>query len=406
MAQQRRDATGAFWVADVLPQAHAQADWRRVRGYYEQHVQMGDIRTPVPIELCEGLANSLLQASASYSGCEERMCEHALAVLADVDGLERVDVDRSRGYYEDERLAATRRADAPIRQPGLMETVVETCRRRRDVRSLREVFKDTPTSGLIIGSTVYGPYYNVRGNRRGNDASDLDCLIIVEDVEALDDLSGQLAGIPCVAAPDLEHLGRRARIFADRLYDGRTVFSHKIGLWGEGMPDNLLPREVGRPGYPLSLHIMTRSVLDHIVVAAAPRLVADMTGTQRTVQDYREVPRALGDVVRTFAGRRYDLPLATVSVEQGCVRSPRVYYIDELGAYCPGFYQMMLIPQPTVPWDSLDIRPALDRFRAKLAERVRHEAERRPFAMLRPSFAHIRRDAFAPQIVRSLDDGY
>jgi hypothetical protein len=66
----------------------------------------------------------------------------------------------------------------------------------------------------------------------------------------------------------------------------------------------------------------------------------------------------------------------------------------------------MLFPQADLLWDNTDVRPAIDEFQRKLRERIRYEATRRRHAMLRPSFAHIRRAAFAPAIINLLDSGY
>jgi hypothetical protein len=156
----------------------------------------------------------------------------------------------------------------------------------------------------------------------------------------------------------------------------------------------------------LSLHVITRRVLDHVLVSSTPRLLAETAGARRTVQDYREQPKAHREHLRTFAGLHHYLNVGSVPVADGFLRSSSAYRIDELDAYCPGFYQMMLIPQPVPLWDNLHILPVLDGFRDKLAERLAYEVARQPHMMLRLSFAHVRREMFAPRIIRSLDTAY
>jgi hypothetical protein len=216
-------AEHVLWVGDVLPVAYAHANWLRIRGYYRQ---LSDIarfsRTWIPTELREALADALLGISARYAGHEDLMCEHALAVFADVDGRESVDLVQWRDYYENDRLILARpTGPATRRLPNLMESVIETCRRRRDARRLREAFGDTPTSATVIGSTVYGPFYNVRGNRRESDASDLDCILVVEDIDGLEGIAERLAALRCASEVDVARFVRRARIFASDRYRQR-----------------------------------------------------------------------------------------------------------------------------------------------------------------------------------------
>jgi hypothetical protein len=66
----------------------------------------------------------------------------------------------------------------------------------------------------------------------------------------------------------------------------------------------------------------------------------------------------------------------------------------------------MILPRPDLLWDELDISPSLDEFQQKIAERVRYEKDKQVYAILRLSFAHIRRNVFAPRIIKLLDDGY
>ncbi|MGY3518587.1 hypothetical protein ACVMYR_20065 [Micromonospora sp. PTRAS2] len=393
-------------LADLLPAAERRADWRHVRGLHRQHVQFADGGgARVPAVLREALADAILDVSSSYAGHEDELVEHGLAVLADVEGHEIVDEELFRAYYEDDRFTPGG-GDDPTgrRQPGLFEALVETCRRRRDARGLRDALRGTGTSGLLIGSTSYGRFHNVRGNRNGTAASDLDFVVVVDDPAILGCVDGLLAtALPGVPAADLDRMRHRAEVFTGGLDDGRTVFSHKLRLWADGAPDPMLPAGVAASDYLVSLHFLTRPVLDYVLVASTPRLRRDAAGARRTVHDYREAPVTRRDHHRTFAGRSYQLPLDTVATEGGHLTSPRVYYIDDFDSYCPGFFQTMLLPRPDVLWDGLDVAPALDQFQRKISERVRYEADRPPHAMVRQSFAHVRRDAFAPRVIRLLD---
>jgi hypothetical protein len=237
-------------------------------------------------------------------------------------------------------------------------------------------------------------------------ASDLDVIIVIEHADALSGIAASLTALPGVPISDVDHFVRRACVFAGELDDGMTVFSHKIRLWADGTSDPVLPSGVAAGDYLLSLHVMTRPVLDYVLVTSTPRLLKETAGARRTLRDYRESLTGRWDDLYDFAGRRHRSRLDAVSVPGGCLRSPRVYYFDELNCYFPGFYQTMLFPQPDLLWDDLDVRPAIDEFQRKLTERIRFEADQRGHAMLRPSFAHVRRGVFTPQVIKLLDAGY
>lgn len=395
-------------VADVLPEAHRRADWRAVRALFRQLLQFAEHdRERIPAELTEAFALELREASScsGYVRPGEQSCEHALAILAEVEGHETLDVAVYRRYYEDDRFTGPPSKDTTLvrRRSAPFEAVVETARRIRDANQLREALRNTESSGLPAGSTVYGGFYNVRGNRRGQPASDLDIIVAVGDAQQLPAATEALSTLPGVRPADVDRFARRCRVFADSLDDGRTVLSHKITLWGDGSADPMLPGEVARAEYLLSLHFVTPTVLDYILVASTPRLLQEVAGNHRSVRDYRESPARRHDHVRTLTGRSYLLGLDTRPAECGFLRSTRVYYIDESDHYCPGFFQTMFLPQPEPLWDSLDVRPALQTFYRTLAERVLYERGKHPHTMILPSFAHVRRDAFAPQVIKKLD---
>lgn len=162
-------------VAELLPAAERQADWRRLRALYQQRLQIltGGGPGNVPGPLADAIADAVRRISWSYDGREDLMCEHVLAVLADVDRHETVDLDLFRAYFTDDRGVAPATPGRDVRrQPSIYEATVETGRRLRDVRTLRKALLGTPTSGLLVGSTSYAPFSYVRGNRHGTAASD------------------------------------------------------------------------------------------------------------------------------------------------------------------------------------------------------------------------------------------
>jgi hypothetical protein len=397
------DRRYARTVADVLPDAARSADWRPVRVVYRQarSIVAGPVPATPPLELLERLAEELDRIATSYSGREEHLCLHLLAVLADEDGHEVIDDRLVRQYYTDRSL----RGDPPRtarRAPAVLEAAVETCRRVIDARRIGVALRGTGTSGLLCGSANYGRFLNVRGGDDDTDPSDLDLIVALPDVGSLATVVEHLRAVAAIEPADLDRLDRRRTVFVRDLDDGRTTFSHKLRLRTAPM----LPGDPVAPTYRLSLHLVTRPVLDYLLVTSSPRLIEDAIGSRRTITDYRETPTDRRDEQRTFTGRTHYLESTVRPAEAGLLRSTGVYSVDAAGHYSPGFFQTMLLPQPETLWDEMNIQPELADFRRKIAERVRHEREANPFALILPSLAHLRLGIFAPRVIAFLDEGY
>jgi hypothetical protein len=388
-------------VADLLPEADAMADWRRVVRLYRQIVEFGGSE-PAPPLLRGALAQAMHDVSASYLGQEEHMCAHGLAMLANDEGHERFDTALWTSYYLDVRFAV-RRAVRPLPTP--YESLVETSRRLRDARALRSTLHDTGTTGLLAGSISYGRFYNVRGHRPDAQASDLDLFVVLPDSGSLDDVVDRLGSVPFASRAAVDKLGARSRIFADRFDDGRTILSHKVECWDD-RSDPALPGGAVQGIYLLSVHLITRPVLDYLLVDSTPRIRREVAGTRRSIRDYRDRTTRRRDLHRTFAGRACALDSDSVAVPGGHMRTTDFYRIDEHDFYSPGLYQSMLLPAPDLLWgDEPGALPRLRRFHRKLDERVRYEATVHRYALLRPSLAHVRRDAFAPWVIERIDAG-
>ncbi|MFF2555121.1 hypothetical protein ACFVUS_29240 [Nocardia sp. NPDC058058] len=395
------DPNGVLSISDILPEADRRADWSRVRALFEQQIRIADSGGTTPAELRDAFSDAVEQIATSYTDREADLALHALAVLGDVECAEFIDDALRRKHYDDDRFGRDTVAEGR-RRPSPYEAIVETCRRVRDARQLCMALRGTGTSGLLIGSVSYGRYHNVRGNRLGTSASDLDCLVIAQDSEILDRITTGIAAVPGLTAAEVDRFDDRTRLFRRDFDDGKTVFSHKFRLWSDTTPDAVLPITVAPVEYQLSLHIMSLPVLERILVSGTPRLLRELMGVRRTVRDYRQTQATRQDEVFDFSGRRDASPLDADEVEGGWLIAPRVYHLDQFDSYFPGFYQTMLFPRPTTLWDELGIAAVIDEFQRKISERLRYEATRRPSTLLRHDFAHVRRTVFAPSVIRSL----
>jgi hypothetical protein len=394
-----------LWVGDILPHVDRSGGWAVVHGLSQQIARVrADGSGQVPDELREALVDAIVRVSLDYAGEEAMLCELGLAIFAAADGHEVVDLDLRRKYYTGGRWALGQAGTSGSRRrPSPYESLVETCRRRRDARSLRYALRVTGTAGLIIGSMSYGPFANVRGNRPGEPASDIDLLVSVDDPGVLGAAAERLRTVPGIAVADVDRLLLRAQLFVDRFNDGKTILSHKVRLWASDGPDSLLPSCIGPADYLLSIHFLLPSVFEHVLMESASLLAQNLTGSRRTVRDYRAVEARREDQIYTFERRSYRLPLQVVNVEEGYVTSPSVCFFDEAGSYCPGFYQTMLFPPWEIIWDNNDMQLALKMFWRKIIERARSESLRKGDALILPSFAHVRREVLTRRAIKIMD---
>jgi hypothetical protein len=397
------DQSPSRLVSDVLPEANGTADWRMVRALHQQRVEALDENRPshVADELMKDFADAMRQVSSSYSGNERQLCMHALAVMANIENHEEVDLELFRLYYDDSRLSPASGIETR-RRPSTFESVVETARRLRDVNMLVHAFSGTRSSALLCGSMHYGRFSDVRGGRGGEPASDLDVIVVLESIDALDDVLRSLAKLRNVSVDSVRSFERRCEIYRRLAHHDRMVFSHKFELWPQGSVDEILPAGVAEQGYPLSIHFLTRSVLGYILVASTPQLHTELAGERRTITDYRETATQRKDHLRTFAGRNYYMDLDIVQAEGGWLRKSRVYHVDERGSYCPGFYQTILLPSPEVLWDGAKVSSILETFHRKISSRMDQE-RRTTERILRPSFAHPRRSVFSSAVIKFID---
>ncbi|NKE59963.1 hypothetical protein FXN61_25450 [Lentzea sp. PSKA42] len=383
------------YVCEVLLAANRTANWGRTRGLYEQIRHIHRSARPVPGVVRDALAEDLAGLAFSYEGQEHLFAEHALGVLAEVDGRETFDSALFLEYYLD-------RSGVADGFPSLLETVVETSRRHRDARRFAQALAGTSTSCVLCGSMSYGPFYNVHGHHDEKPASDLDLVIVIDNAAQLDGIAERMLGLDGVDHTSVEQLRARAAVFVDRFDDGATAFSHKVRLWTNEV-DQWLDGTGLRGDYVVSLHFLTRRVLGYVLVESSAELTRSGAGRLRNVRDFRDTATQRADLPRTFAGREYPAAPQVEEVEAGWLRWATAYLFDETDSYCPGFLQTILLPEPKVLWDGLGVRAPIVTFVRKLHDRCRLERGSNPNALLRPSLAHVRLDVFAPHVVRRFD---
>jgi hypothetical protein len=302
------------------------------------------------------------------------------------------------------------------RRPTPFESLVETARRLRDVRSFRELLlRGIDSAGFVGGSTSYGRFFNVTGAHEDpssheiHSASDLDVLVIVpedqlqEVPDRLKEWSGSDLTDVTAMANRLESYGRFCRSSRDAR---RSIFSHKIRMWHDAeFPDPLASDYSFIPAYMTSIHLCTPEAFEWLTAADLHRLGDGTTSTRREIKDFRETESVRNDAQRDFAGRNVRFEIQNTEFENSWVRTSFAFRVTNNGCYHPGFFQNLILPMFDLEWDFRDvsIRDKTADFRNKIQERLREERRNRPFEHLQISFSHARREVFAPHVVRHVD---
>lgn len=393
----------SFRIADLVSMAaqNPECQWPRIHALYRQYGELaGHPHTDETRrqDLHAAMAEALGEASLHVS--PDQLIMGALATFADVDHHDSLDRTTARALYQDPRFTASPTPADLLPSPA--ESVIETGRRLRDAQSVRTVMADTPTTGIQCGSVSLGPYFSVRGGRRTAPASDLDMIIVYAD-DTLVDVADQLLGVPGASTDDVHRLISRTKIFK-RFDDDQTVLSHKLHMW-RNAPDPLYPMALGAE-YGLSIHFISNSLLEYIVVDSSDHLTVTEAAARRPIRDYRNTPTDRPDVLYSFTGHPTEFDPQLTTVDQGYFRRTSVYVITRDDRYHPGFYHTVTQPELDLLWDSDNVANRYRPLQQKLRERYRYERDRDPYTLMRPSLAHVRLPRLAPHMIAAIDDTY
>lgn len=312
------------------------------------------------------------------------------------------------------------------RLPKPYETIVETMRRLRDARVIERQTSGVQVSAILGGSTSYGRFYNVRGKASpgtrdamlGNfpfrnvlegdqpprnwgkvdDASDLDFLLVVDEMTSLPNLLDALGRVDFINRDDLEAAQRRAELYRGLQRDAPIVFSQKFRLHDRKPDPDVL--DVGSsPEYKLSLHVTSRDTFGHIIHEG--RFFED--NQSAVIFDYRADPPSRG-IRRGFDGYEESFDQEAVQEPGGFVVEQRVFEVTQ-GRFLPGLFQQMILPAFEARWEHplLELQLPLTEFKWKVIDRLRAERWRYPSKQQSLSLTHVRYHVFSPHVRRRTD---
>ena len=273
--------------------------WDRVQALAEQCLRLSTADTPyVPAKVPDFLGWLLARLSNSYYGQESVFFSKAVERFTQAaENVYKREVSREEIYeltcYPNKRNVEGRRS------PGFAESTIETTRRLRDIRLLEEALSKTTVGAVVGGSMSYGKFINVKG---GDDASDIDLLIVIDSWNDLAITLSNLRGLSIVSPADVERMMIRSEKMLSKWGDRDNItFSGKAKL-REVSEDPFLSG-FGRPTkYGLSVHFVSREGADILLMKDHLDLSATDKLKSREFMDYRELPPSRDDFNAHFQG--------------------------------------------------------------------------------------------------------
>ena len=285
------------------------------------------------------------------------------------------------------------------RSPGFAESTIETARRLRDLRLIEEALSKTTVGAVVGGSMSYGKFINVKG---GDDASDIDLLVVIDSWNDLADNLANLRELDIISKIDVDRMIGRAENMLSRWGDREDIaFSAKAAL-RESQEDPFLRDFNVSPRYEVSFHFMSREGADIVLMKDYLDLSISDELKSKIFMDYREVPPTRDDFQRSFSGDSLGIPVEYEEHLGSYERFTASFVVDG-GRFYPGMLQDIILPAFDVRWGDTRFRRVVESFRWKLIERLRYEKNAFPNEILRLSFAHTRSDVFASHTIRSVD---
>ena len=227
----------------------------------------------------------------------------------------------------------------------------------------------------------YGKFINVKG---GDDASDIDLLVVIDSWNDLADNLANLRELDIISKSDVDRMIGRAENMLSRWGDREDIaFSAKAAL-RESQEDPFLRDFNVSSRYEVRFHFMSREGADIGLM-----------------KDYLDLSHS-DEFQRSFSGDSLGIP---VEYEEhlGSYERFTASFVVNGGRFYPGMLQDIILPAFDVRWGDTRFRRVVESFRWKLIERLRYEKNAFPNEILRLSFAHTRSDVFASHTIRSVD---
>lgn len=269
------------------------------------------------------------------------------------------------------------------RQPSFMESIIPTLERFRVMERLPEAFGAGIDSIIIGGSMSYIPFFGIRENPKNKDFSDIDTLIIINDVFFKKTSWQKFINNNLFPAEEKKKFLDRIKIFQKLLRQNAVdVFSQRFSIIGKQ--------------FTVSNHFVTRSVFKKMVYTDLKKSLRTRNEQQYIMRDFRVDPfRHPCHARHTFDGERFESVINGHEIKSDGFVSNMPGYIVSNGKLYPGVYQTVISPAFLVFYDRTgETTKLVKKFKNILYQEVKNIRKNSPSATY--AKAHNRYDIFPP----------
>lgn len=276
------------------------------------------------------------------------------------------------------------------RQPSFIESVIPTLERFRILECLPEVFGNGVDSIIVGGSMSYIPFFGIRENKKTNDFSDIDMLIVINDNFFKDSSWKKFKNSNLFPNNEKKIFLERIKVFQKLNQNNiADIFSQRFSIIGKS--------------FTISNHFITRSTFKRMIYTDLEKSLRSKKDIEYIMRDFRVDPfRHPCHARHTFDGQRFESIIDGYKLKLGGFISNMPGYIISQGKFYPGVYQTIISPAFLVFFDRTGITKKLvKKFENILCREVRHTRKKSPSATY--AKAHNRYDIFPPG---RYDDGH
>lgn len=269
------------------------------------------------------------------------------------------------------------------RQPSFVESILPTLERFRVMEQLHEVFPEGIDSIVVGGSMSYGAFYSVRGNKKENDASDIDALVVINHEFFKKSLWRKFINNELFPEEESKKFLERISVFQKLLHSKTAdVLSQRFSVRGKF--------------FTVSLHFVPLDVFNRMVYSDLNLSLRTKSDIHYVLRDFRtDGFRHPCHARHTFNGERIESPIDGHEVGSDGFVSFMPGYTISNGNFYPGVYHTVISPSFLVFYD----RTGKTTKFVKKFENILYgvvKDVRKEFPSATYAKAHNRYDIFAP----------
>ena len=269
------------------------------------------------------------------------------------------------------------------RQPSFIDAIDPTFERYQVMENLPQVFGQGVDAIIIGGSMSYGHFFSVRSNEKDKDFSDIDGVVVVNDLFFNEDNWNGFIKNGLFPEAENKLFFERMKVFRKLLSENKAdVLSQRFSVVGKD--------------FTVSLHFILESVFEKMICSDLENSLKERVDVNYVLRDFRVDSFTHPCLARhTFNGGRFESVIDGYKLDEGGYVSFMPGYTISAGKFYPGVYQTVIHPSFLVFYDrNGQTTNNVNKFQKLIYKEVEEMRKLFPFSTY--SKAHNRYDIFEP----------